>query len=326
MTPGSKKIVKLLVKIAITAALLVWVFAKVDFSQFGQTLSSARWSMVLWVWGLNLVSFWILSYSMHLILKRQDCDVRTGLLFGVSAVTALYGLVLPGLLDVSVKWLILRSHTGQGTRVLCSMVYNQVSTLMVTLFAALAALAWTNPTDTRRVPLLCGTLLVVMAVGFLLVFHPLTGPRITQVFARLLTPLPAVLRDKGLHMFEQLSVFQTLPWTFHARVLLLNTLAITVVGTLIFISAARAAWIDVPVGVLVWQVTLIFLLGRLPISIANLGVREVTLVGTLALYGVGAPAALLMSMIIFSNKLVVALLGLTYQIRWALRPPTTTEG
>jgi hypothetical protein len=271
------------------------------------------------VWGLNLVSFWILSYSMHLILKRQDCQIGTGVLFGVSAVTALYGLVLPGLLDVSVKWVILRSHTGKGMRVLCSMFYNQVSTLMVTLFAALAALAWTNPTHTWRLPALCGALLVLLAGVFVLMFHPTFGPRISGVFARLLKPLPAVARDKGLRMFEQLAVFQTLPWTFHATVLLLNVLAITVVGTLIFICAARAAWIDVPVGVLVWQVTLVFLLGRLPISIANLGVREVTLVSTLALYGVGAPAALLMSMIVFSNKLVVALIGLICQIHWTLR-------
>jgi hypothetical protein len=306
MSPGLKKIVKLLVKIAITAVLLVWVLAKVDFSQFGEGLSNARWGMVGWVWGLNLVSFWILSYSMHLILKRQECDASTRLLFGVSAVTALYGLVLPGLLDVSVKWLILRSHTGKGTRVLCSMAYNQVCVLMVTLFAALAALALTNPTHTWRVPALCVVLMVALVGVFLLAFHPVVGPRITGMFTKLLKPFPAKVRDKGLVVFERLAIFQALPWTFHATILLLNTLAITVVGTLIFISAARAAWINVPIGVLVWQVTLIFLLGRLPISIANLGVREVTLVGTLALYGVGAPAALLMSMIIFSNKLVVA--------------------
>ncbi|NOR67274.1 MAG: hypothetical protein GQ528_07955 [Woeseiaceae bacterium] len=62
----------------------------------------------------------------------------------------------------------------------------------------------------------------------------------------------------------------------------------------------------------------IYVLGRLPISIANLGVREVTLVGLLAVYGVEKPAALLMSMILFSALVFMAGIGSMFQLYWSI--------
>jgi len=57
---------------------------------------------------------------------------------------------------------------------------------------------------------------------------------------------------------------------------------------------------------------------RIPISVANLGVREFTLVGLLALYGVDKSQALLMSMILFSALIVMALIGAIYQLSWTV--------
>jgi hypothetical protein len=64
-----------------------------------------------------------------------------------------------------------------------------------------------------------------------------------------------------------------------------------------------------------WAV--IYVLGRVPISVANLGVREVILVGLLTIYGVDKSQALLMSMILFSALVVMAIIGAIYQIFWA---------
>jgi len=53
--------------------------------------------------------------------------------------------------------------------------------------------------------------------------------------------------------------------------------------------------------------------------VSNLGVREVTLVGVLAFYGVEKSAALVMSMILFSSAVFMALIGAGYQIWWMMR-------
>ena len=62
----------------------------------------------------------------------------------------------------------------------------------------------------------------------------------------------------------------------------------------------------------------------MPISIANLGVREVTLVQFLAFYNVEPSAALLMSMIFFSGTVFMAIVGAAYQILWTFHPEKLT--
>ena len=84
-------------------------------------------------------------------------------------------------------------------------------------------------------------------------------------------------------------------------------------------SPAWAANVTAPLAVLVCLCVVVYVLGRVPISVANLGVREVTLVGFLAFYGVEKTAALLMSMILFSALVLMAIIGAIYQISWALR-------
>ena len=92
-----------------------------------------------------------------------------------------------------------------------------------------------------------------------------------------------------------------------------------------YLSAARAAHVTVGLGVLIWLCAIVYVLGKVPISVANLGVREVTLVGLLGAYGVAKPAALLMSMTLFSAVLFKAALGGLCQLVWMTRPGAGTR-
>jgi hypothetical protein len=120
-------------------------------------------------------------------------------------------------------------------------------------------------------------------------------------------------------MLDQIAVFQTAGWRFHAIVAFLNIIDGLLVGSLMYLLAARAAYVVVPVGVLVWLCAVVFALSKIPITIGNLGVREVTLVGVLGLYGVTKSTALLMSMVWFSGPIFMGLLGAAYQLYWSTR-------
>jgi uncharacterized membrane protein YbhN (UPF0104 family) len=319
MSKRCKQILKFIAKLSVTAALLFWVFRQINYTEFSHALKTARWELLWIVWGVTVLSYWLLSIKMVMILKKQDCHASTGLLFGASAITALYSMVLPGILDAPVKWYILKQHTGKGSNVFSSMVYNQTTILVYMVATALVALIVTNPTGNWHLPVACSAVLVLLIVVCLLLFTPTIGPRLTIRISHILKPLPRSFRDRGVKILEQLSLFQTAPWSFHLKMILMNFISITIFGTSIYVFAAAAAGINVPVGVLIWQYSVIFLLGRLPIFIAELGIREVTLIGTLALYGVDASSATLMSMIIFSNRILMALIGAAYQICWNLR-------
>jgi hypothetical protein len=313
----NKKNAKLLVRILITTLLLTWVFTKIDFQQFTDSVKKARWYFLILSWAVTLIIFWVAAFTMRLIMKRLDCEVNTGTVFWASAITSLYGMVLPGILDVSAKWYVLKLHTGKPSHILSGMVYNQfTSTLMIVIFG-LSALIISNPTSNPDLPLICISLLIIITLGCLLLFNRITGPKVTNFFGSKLNWLPLRINKTGQKILNQLSTFQIAEWRFHLQILSL-TAFITLLSIILYVFAAKAAGITVPFGVLVWQSSLIYLLGRLPISIADLGVREITIVESLARYGVSAPDALLMSMVVFSNRIIMVLLGAIYQIYWAV--------
>lgn len=318
MSEKIKKLIKLGARVVITTVLLIWVFSRIDLRQLLQTARRAEWELMLLTWVFALGSFWIQAIKMQIVLRQQGCQVRMMTIFGVSAITALYGMVLPGMLDTSVKWYILQKHTGKPSNILSSMVYNQLSITVLMVIFGLAALIVSSPIGGWQVPIICAALLVAMIIISLILLSRKTGLAVTGAFSRMLNPLPSKFRKTGQKILQQLSTFQTVGWAFHLRVLLYNA-ATAGAGVVVYVLAAQSAGITVPLTVLMWQSAIIYLLGRLPLFIANLGAREVTLVATLAQYAVAAPQALVMSMVILSGKIFMVIVGAIFQLSWSFR-------
>ncbi len=326
MTDRTKQLVKFLVRILITTGLLIWVFSKIDLEQFRQTVKTARWWFLIAVWVLVLIIFWINSIKMQLILKKQDCQVSIATLFGASAITLFYSMIIPAILSTGVKWYILKKVTGKSINVLSSMVYNQLTVIVIMTVFGLAALMITNPAsllmaDTDKhwlLPAVCGILLTAVILISLLLLNSGTGGKIIKAFGLLLKPFPAKIRQKAQEILEQAAIFQNVGGRFHLTIASITIIANLIGGVLIYFLSAKAANITAPVGVFVWLCAVIYVLGRIPISVANLGIREFTLVVLLGIYGVEKSQALLMSMILFSAVILMAAIGAIYQLSWTI--------
>lgn len=325
MTTRAKQLIKLLLQVAVTAGLLVWVFRQESIrAQFWQTVRAARWEYLVLVWLLTLFYFWISSIKLQIILREQGIQAGIGIIFGASAIAALYGMVVPGILSTAAKWYILEKDTGKGSAVFSSMLYNQLTITVVMLVVGLTGLIITNPTSvvlpeaTQRwvLPVVSGVLLVLTVVVSLLLLNQRTGGWISRKSLVWLRPLPATVRRNVEKVLGQIAIFQSAKIRFHATIASITVLASCVIGVLIYVFSAWSAHINPPLGVLLWLSTVIYILGRLPISLANLGVREVTLIGFLAFYGVETSGALLMSMILFSTSVFMAGVGAAYQLAW----------
>jgi uncharacterized membrane protein YbhN (UPF0104 family) len=333
MTIRSKQLVKLLIRILVTTGLLVWVFSQIDIGQFVQAVKTARWQLLIAVWVLTMFFFWIRSVKMQLILKKQNCRSSIATIFKASVVTSLYSMILPGLLSTGAKWYILKKDSGKGSNVLSSMVYNQLSTLLVITVFGLAALMITNPvlilkTDINNqwlLPLICGILLTFVIVITLLMLNSRTGVRIIDCLSYFLRPFPIKIRQKSQVILDQIATFQAAKAGFHLKIASITTIDTLIGGVIVYVLSAKAANVAAPTGVLVWIFATISILGRIPISLANLGVREVTLIGLLGIYGVEKSQALLMSMIIFSSLVLMAAIGAMYQISWAVGSKKNTK-
>ena len=315
MEDKTKRVLKFLLRILITGLLLVVVFSRIDLRQLGGAVKNARWLFLFIVWALSVTGFWIQALKMQIIMRKQQCEVDIGTVFGVSAVTTFYSMIMPSLLSTSVKWYILKRKTGKGSNVFSSMAYNQVTDMVVRILVGLLAVIVTNPGGGPKAPVFCAIIIALIIIGLVLMLNRWTAEKFF-IFARyILRPFPEIVRTGVERILEQIKVFQTAGWTFHFLMVTI-TLIGTILSIVVYVFAAKAASIDVSPVVLAWQSSVIFILGRLPISVANLGIREFTLIEFLALYGVTAPVALLMSMIIFSSSVVVAAIGAGFQIAW----------
>ena len=327
MSARTKQILKLIAKISVAVLLLALVFSQVGLEPFRETVRAARWRYLFGVWFATVLFSLLQAYALRIILRKQDCEVGLHTLFATTCITAYYSLFLPGIMSTGVKWYILKRSTGKGANVLSSMLYNQATLAVVMVVAGLVALAWSGPTqaaspDAGRsgfLPVVCVATAALVLLLSILVLNERTGGPALRLLNAALRPLPRGIREKSCAMLEQIAVFQTAGWRFHSAIALINVIDGLLVGLFIYVLAARAAFVVVPVGTLIWLCAVVFVLGKIPITIANLGVREATLVGLLGLYGVAKSAALLMSMVMVSGLIFLGLLGVVYQLYWSAK-------
>lgn len=306
----------------VTSVLLIWVFCKIDHRQFVEVVRTARWSFLVAVWISVTMIYWINCIRMRLILKAQGCDLNTLTIFGVSAVTSLYSMVLPGMLSMGMKWYFLRKGTGKGINVFSSMLYNQLSNVIIMAIFGLvvlivtnpASIIWANSEGTHFLPYVCAVLLVILVLFYVLLLNKNTGGKIIRVISIILEPFPVKVRNKAQETIQQIASFQLAGWRFHAVMFLITLGGTSFGGVIMYFFAAKAANVSVSVSTFAWLWAVIFILQRAPISIANLGVREAILSSVLPIYGVEPSAAVLMSMILFSALVFMAVLGAVFHL------------
>ena len=319
MTQRITQLLKFAAKLAVTVALLGWVFSRIDFAQLGTIIKTARWSFLWGVWILAIVVYWLYAVKMRLVMEKLDCSTDTHTLFAISMITSLYGMVLPGMVDTSVKWYMLKQRTGKGSIVFTSMVYNQFTTMVMVIMTGMVALAAVNADRNWKVSVVCFIVIVALAALCLMLLHEAAASKVAGVLRFLLRPFPQAVQDIVSKILKELSIFRTAPRSFHLIQLTLVLVSSSILSSLIYLFAAKAAQIDVPLGLLVCQCALVSILGRLPISVADLGVREATIVGSLSLYSVDASSALFMSLVIFSCRILLAFMGAIYLLYYTFR-------
>jgi uncharacterized membrane protein YbhN (UPF0104 family) len=315
MSPGRKKFLNLVFRVLVTIILLLLVLSQININQLGQTTRTVKVQFLFVVWFLSVVNNWVRAAKLKFILKEQQCDVSLSVLFGATAITALYGMIIPGTLSTGVKWYILKEHSKKGMQVFSAIVYNQATNIVFMVLLGLIAVIIANPTSTLLLPAVSAALAVITVVGTILVISKTTGPKINTLLRYVVKVLPKRMRPKAEGTFRKIEIFQTISWSFHLKAFAYNALQ-DLLSILVFVFAAKAAGADVPIMALIWQCFAIALLAMLPISIANLGVREFTLVQTMAKYGVAGPTALLFSAVIFSTRILMAAVGAVYQVSW----------
>ena len=304
-------------QLTLSAALLIWLYRENAIADVAATLALATPGPLLAACGLVLVMHVIVAWRLRLLVVAHGVSLAGSDALAVHLASMFYKLFVPGAVgNVAVR--ILRLYREVGNRAGNLMVAVVVERIIVTAALCLVGLAcWAlAPPPFPQTPaiVIAGCFLAVSILSLIL---------LTPASARLAHALVerldrAALSDWLEHRLFAVEPFRALP-TSRILLLVFLSLALHVLGAAVFLSLASA--LAIPGDLFAWGLirAAVILVTMMPVSVAGLGVRDVSLVYLLGFYGVGGDHALaLASLVFFVTVLFVALLGGVSEVLRAL--------
>jgi len=165
-------------------------------------------------------------------------------------------------------------------------------------------------------------ILIFSMIFFL--FSSRFGVLINRLYEKIVKLLPTFFQSKISSLTNSLEMLRGLSLFDHSIILLISIISY-VFSIIFFILGAKTIGLNVPISALIWIYSIIVLFVHLPITIGNLGVRESILITTLLNYGIPPENSFSFGLILFTNHILIALIGAGYQValnlgwtRWKL--------
>jgi len=320
-SPGST-----LLKVAVTIALYVAVFYKVDIRKFWDTLQHASLGWVALAAVCYAAGQWTSAWRWWLLLEPVRLSVSYLRMVAFYFVGMFFNIFLPTIVGGdAVKAVLLARETGAPARAAMSVFMERNVGLLALFVIAATAAAFAPPVSLMGLPV--STLVWLLFAAFLAVNVIIFTPKAYQLVDRIvaMTPL-AGLRLRATSLYDAVVPYRRAARPLAAS-LALSFVFQGVVILVVFLNA-NALSQPVPLSTLAVFVPLISLAGMLPISVNGLGVRDALYVLLFGRVGVDGPVAAVMAFLYFAVTLAASLPGgIVYMLqRGPIRQAVADEG
>jgi len=311
-------------KVAVTLALYVAVFYKIDVRQFVERLQSADLG---WL-SLGVLVYaggqWLSAWRWWVLLRPVRLEVPFLRMVAFYFIGMFFNFFLPTIVGGdAVKAVLLSRETGAPARATMSVFMERNVGLLALLAIATAAAMAAPRVAVKGVPLLHLTL--VLFAAYLAANAVLASRRAYGLIDRLvaLTPL-ARTRSRAVSLHDALLPYRERQWWGTTAAATVQSVLFQGVVILVVFLSAKALDERVPVSALAVFVPLISLAGMLPISVNGLGIREALYLLLFGRIGVPADAAVSMALLYAAVTFAASLPGgLVYALQ---RGPRTGPG
>ncbi|MFL5844092.1 MAG: lysylphosphatidylglycerol synthase transmembrane domain-containing protein [Solirubrobacteraceae bacterium] len=286
----------------VTAALLGWVGARIDWSKMGDRLADG--SPGLFVVAVLLVAATLAVGAIRWgrVLVTLDLPASHGRVARMYAISSFTSTFLPTSLGGDVARALMMARRGPRlTRALLSILIDRAAGLAGLLIVAWAGVALERDAvpDSALTALLIATAAAVVVAGVVL----LLAFRARGLGRRLPTRVSDILQQAREATLTCLRDRELLVW------LLLSSIAFQVLVVLQTVVVADAIGADLPFSTAAVAVALVNVAILMPISVAGFGVREASYVVVLGEAGISATDATLISLISVAALLLASLPG-----------------
>jgi hypothetical protein len=298
-----------LLKLAVTAALYVAVFYKIDLTTIWSRLQTARLEWVALGVAAYAAGQWLSAWRWWLLLRPVDLAVPYLRMVAFYFIGMFFNIFLPTIVGGdAVKAILLARESGAPARATMSVFMERNVGLFALLTIATAAAFVAPPVHVRGFNLLQLTLLVL--AGFIVANIVLANRPAYRLVDYLvaMTPL-ARIRSRAASLYDALVPYREARWRGVVLAATAQSFLFQAVVILVVFLNANALGLSVPVAALAVFVPLISLAGMLPISVNGLGIREALYLLLFGRIGVPADAAVSMALLYFAVTLAASLPG-----------------
>lgn len=318
--------IKTILRVAVSAALVVWVLHRSPLGEVREALRSADLRLVLLALALNPLGYWASVSRWRLLIRSQGGDASFGFLVRSFLVGVFFNNLLPSTIGGDAVRAVDTARTGVGRAAAVAIVVVDrfVGLLALMLFAGGGLLLSGRLTD--RVPALYGWVAggaVVMGLVAALLFLP--SRRAPDLLARLGDRLPG----KWGGLFNKIS---SAFFAFQGKGLVLaKALAYSLaLQTFVVLNGwllAKALHVPIPLPYFFLIVPLAVFIMMVPVSINAIGVRENVWAFFFAAFGVAASKAVAVAWLDYGLVLLQAIVGgIVYGLRSKKATPSPEEG
>lgn len=299
-----------LIKIGVTIAISVFLFARVDLNTMVAHVARANGVTLLLALALYFVAIGLSVFKWEIVVRAQNLRVSFSDLLVYYFVGLFFGNLLPSNVggDVVRAYGLMRA-SGRREAAAISVLVDRLMGLVAFLGAAvvmavLATLVLARGSELQQLEIATVVVATVFVFSAALLFSRRFSQRVKGVFDfSLLRPL----RPMAQRVFEALQVYR------HSyRALVFNvaiSIAIVIVTTLVWYTVARALGETLSIFYFFLFNPLIAFVLLIPISFNGLGPKEATAVFFFGLVGMSSEAALSMSLLFHLIVVVTSLPG-----------------
>ncbi len=266
-----KKVTIPFIKIIISVALVVFLFAKLGLREiFSQFTTANPW----WIfWGIIAFSlsnilgsvqwfFLMRSRGIKLPLAKVVSYYYVGLFFNNFLIGYVGGDAIR-IYDIS-------KASGSSSDAISTVFFDRlVGFVMLTTLALIAALAWRNIFQSKTIILIIFLIFVSWVLSFIVLFNERFAKKIGWVFRFI---LPAKVNEKIREVYSSINSFKRDKKTICLVILI--SFVIQTLRILVHYFAALSVGLDAHIKYFFIFVPVIALLASLPISIGGIGIRE----------------------------------------------------
>ncbi len=275
------KLIKLLPLIGV--GIFIYLIYRIGLQKIIDVFKNVRYGYLSLVIILALVIAILQTYKWSLILKKQGINLKLYFLFKVQLISALYGAITPGRVGSLIKANYIKNKTGKHLGESSSSVILErlVDLFVVSLFALFGAFLLINYFSNLFWELLALVFILFLAVIFIFLKRERTRFFLKFFHKHL---VPKKYKEKASELFHSFYDGLVHP-KYLIKPFLISLLTWFLLFSQAYLSALALSVDNVPFYYFYGFFPLGSIIGLIPITIAGMGTKEVTLIGLFSIVG-----------------------------------------